>query len=305
MAGNDSHSTSFQKASNNIYPDLTRDKEGQWKGPFCFIQAADTQLGLIDSWNNVREDMQGWGKEIELSKKAIAAANRMSPKPRFFVVCGDMVNAFPWEKYNDPQVKDFKDVFKELDPTIPLVCVCGNHDIGDKPTEDSIKKYRNNFGDDFFTFWVGGVFFIVLNSQYFKDATQVAEHKQDQDKWLEQQLQFAKISNPQHVVVFQHIPWFFGSADEEDDYFNITMNTRKEMLEKLKAAGIKYVFAGHYHRNAGGFDGDLEVVVTSAIGLQIKNDKDSGMRIVTVQKNKISHEYYELDHVPTNMKFRL
>lgn len=71
------------------------------------------------------------------------------------------------------------------------------------------------------------------------------------------------------------------------------------MLQKLKNAGIKYVFAGHYHRNAGGvYDGDVEVVVTSAIGLQIDHDQDSGMRIVRVLEDKISHEYYELNKVP-------
>lgn len=73
------------------------------------------------------------------------------------------------------------------------------------------------------------------------------------------------------------------------------------MLSKIKNAGIKYVFAGHYHRNAGGFDEDLEMIVTSAIGQQINNDKDSGMRIVSVMQDKITHEYCELDSVPTNV----
>lgn len=146
----------FLKPTNNKYPLLTYENESKWKGPFCFIQSADTQFGLIDSWNGVPEDDQKWDKEIVLTRKAIAAANRLSPKPRFFVVCGDLVNAFPWHKYNDDQVRDFKQIFKELDPSIPLVCVCGNHDIGDSPTQDSVRKYRSNFGDDYFSFWVGG-----------------------------------------------------------------------------------------------------------------------------------------------------
>lgn len=155
MAGRDTKNI-FQKASNHQYPGFTQDKEGQWKGPFCFIQSADTQLGLIDSWNEVPEDEQSWEKEVVLTKKAIAAANILTPKPRFFIVCGDLVNAFPSHKYNDSQVEDFKKVFEELDPSIPLVCVCGNHDVGDTPTQQSVQKYRSNFGDDYFTFWVGG-----------------------------------------------------------------------------------------------------------------------------------------------------
>lgn len=74
------------------------------------------------------------------------------------------------------------------------------------------------------------------------------------------------------------------------------------MVKKIREAGIKYVFAGHYHRNAGGFDGDFEMVVTSAIGLQIQNDKDSGLRIVRVLEDKICHEYYELDKIPTTVE---
>lgn len=146
-----------------------------------------------------------------------------------------------------------------------------------------------------------GVFFIVLNSQFYKDASQVIEHKQEQDKWLDEQLSLAKSCGAQHVVMFQHIPWFFGSPDEKDDYFNIETSLREQMLAKIKNAGIKYVFAGHYHRNAGGFDEDLEMIVTSAIGQQINNDKDSGMRIVCVTPDKINHEYHELDSVPTSV----
>lgn len=149
------------KAVHKKYPGFTYEKEGEWKGSFCFIHASDTQFGLIDSWNGVPFEEQNWEKEIVLTRKAIAAANKLSPKPRFFVVCGDLVNAFPWEKFNDPQVADFKKIFNELDPNIPLICVCGNHDVGDSPTQESLLKYRSNFGDDFYSFWVGGKLFCI------------------------------------------------------------------------------------------------------------------------------------------------
>ena len=61
----------------------------------------------------------------------------------------------------------------ELDPDIPAICVCGNHDIGNTPTRESVKHYVDKFGDDYFTFWVGGVKFIVINSQFYEDASQV------------------------------------------------------------------------------------------------------------------------------------
>ena len=146
-----------------------------------------------------------------------------------------------------------------------------------------------------------GVFFIVINSQFYKDASQVMDKKEEHDKWLDEQLEFAKTCGSQHVVLFQHIPWFLRSPDEEDDYFNISKEVRLCMLKKIKEAGIRYVFAGHYHRNAGGLDGNLEMVVTSAIGLQIDNDQDSGLRIVRVLPDRILHDYYELDSIPTKV----
>ena len=36
-----------------------------------------------------------WDAEIELTKKAIAAANKLRPKPKFFIVCGDLVDGLP------------------------------------------------------------------------------------------------------------------------------------------------------------------------------------------------------------------
>ena len=53
------------------------------------------------------------------------------------------------------------------------------------------------------------------------------------------------------------------------------------LIWKNIVVGIRKIFCGHYHRNAGGFYKDLEVIVTSAIGCQIGPDQH-GMRIVKV-----------------------
>ncbi len=66
--------------------------------------------------------------------------------------------------------------------------------------------------------------------------------------------------------------------------------------------GVRTIFCGHYHRNAGGFDEEMELVVTSAIGAQLGEDK-SGFRIVKVTENQIQHDYYDLDNVPWKISF--
>jgi len=287
----------MQKASNKKYPDLTLDKEGSWKDPFCFIQAADTQYGLIANWNGAAEEKITWNEEVALTKQAISLANNMNPKPRFFIVCGDLVDAFPGTLHYEAQIRDLKQTFQLLDPNIPMVCVCGNHDVGNSPTKESLKSYRDRFGDDYFTFWVGGVFFIVINSQYYADSTNVPDEFESHEKWIDEQLQVFRDSNSSQAVVFQHIPWFLKSFDEDDEYFNMKKEIRARMLKKFRNAGIKHIFSGHYHRNAGGMWNDLEMIVTSAIGCQIGSDK-SGMRIVRVFEKTLDHKYYGLEEFP-------
>ncbi|KAH6942876.1 hypothetical protein HPB50_011388 [Hyalomma asiaticum] len=62
-------------------------------------------------------------------------------------------------------------------------------------------------------------------------------------------------------------------------------------------SGVRAIFCGHYHRNAGGFYKDMEVVVTSAVGAQLGCDTH-GLRVVKVGENKIEHQYYALDDIP-------
>ena len=283
------------------YPGFTEEHQGTWQGNFIFIQAADTQLGLIDNYAGNPPENRVWDEEIKLTKRMIQLANEMSPRPKFFIVCGDLVDDAPGKEHYEAQDDDFTKLFNELDTRIPLVCVCGNHDVGDAPTRESLSEYRSRHGDDYFSFWVGGVFFIVINTQYYNDASHVPEEYDAHEEWLDQQLNTCTTNGCTHCVVFQHIPWFVEHPNEDKfevgHYPNIRKDIRLRMLSKLKGAGVRCVFAGHYHRNAGGFDEGLEMVVTSAIGAQFGND-ESGARVVKVTRNSIQHKYYGLSEWP-------
>ena len=65
-----------------------------------------------------------------------------------------------WERnlVFEQQVKDFKRVWSGLNPAIALVCLCGNHDVGNRPTKASIEHWTSSFGDDFLSFWANGTF---------------------------------------------------------------------------------------------------------------------------------------------------
>lgn len=56
--------------------------------------------------------------------------------------------------FKEEQERDLKAALKGTDPSIPLVFVSGNHDLGNTPTPSSVEQYCNSWGDDYFSFWV-------------------------------------------------------------------------------------------------------------------------------------------------------
>ncbi len=58
----------------------------KWRAPFYFIQAADTQLGLIANYGDGTIGDQypniTWDREVELCKLSVKKINAMRPKPK-------------------------------------------------------------------------------------------------------------------------------------------------------------------------------------------------------------------------------
>ncbi len=283
----------FTQAHHRAFQPFDKQHEGTWRGPFFFMQLADTQYGMFSG-------NQGFTKEVALVEKAVRHINRLHP--RFVIVCGDLTNATPGHTRYQAQVRQFKHDFSQVDPDIPLVCVCGNHDLGNRPDARSIASYREHFGDDYFLFWVGGVCNLVLNSSVIKDPSSAAEVLLAQQAWLEQQLTKAQQAKAKHILLFQHHPLFLHEADEPDEYFNIPLERRTPLIGQLQQANVRAVFAGHYHRNAGGRAGEMEMVTTGPVGKPLGSDP-SGSRIVQVEEHRIVHQYYGMDQMPRSITF--
>uniref|UniRef100_A0A3B3Z2K6 Serine/threonine-protein phosphatase CPPED1 n=1 Tax=Poecilia mexicana TaxID=48701 RepID=A0A3B3Z2K6_9TELE len=272
--------------------------ERQWTGPFCFVQAADPQLGLMKSWR-IGDKVGGgdeWEEEVVLTKQAVAGVNQLRPRPRFMVLCGDLVHAMPGTEFRAAQERDLKEALSGTDPSIPLVFVSGNHDLDQVPTPSTVEQYCRVWGDDYFSFWVGGVFCLVLNSQLYFNASACPQQKEAQETWLEAQLSRASSPKPKHILVFQHIPLYVKSPDEQDEYFNLPQEVRQNLMERFKRAGVTAIFSGHYHRNAGGCHDGLDMVVTSAIGCQLGDDTH-GVRLVAVTADAVVHRYFSLEQL--------
>lgn len=252
--------------------------------PF-FIQGADPQFGMHAKDTNFIQETANFDFFI-------ASVNRL--RPIFVIVCGDLTN-----KAGDPaQIAEYHRIAKKLDPAIKLYNVAGNHDVGNDPTPESLALYRKNYGPDWYSFEAGPIYGIVLDSSVMAHPDHVAEDSAKQEKWLAAELRKARAST-REIVIFQHIPYFVEKADEPDQYFNYPTDLRRKYLGMLHEAGVKYVFAGHHHRNSGGRDGNLEEVVTGPIGMPIGPDP-SGFRIVTVQSKdgSLKHNYISLGAIP-------
>ena len=100
-----------------------------------------------------------------------------------------------------------------------------------------------------------------------------------------------------------HHSLFLQSPEETDDYFNFATDRRQHYLDLFKAHNVRYVFAGHYHRNALGRAGDLEMITTGPIGRPLGADP-SGFRVVIVTGNSLRHVYHSLDSLPFIVDFK-
>merc|ERR1712086_1091356 len=183
-------------------------------------------------------EVPNWDKEMDISRRAVEKINEMFPLPRFVTVCGDLVDteasfhvgtekALPsWKKMlsrqecddiQEQQNRDFQRIWSKLDSSIALVCLCGNHDVGNRPTVESVSRFNNYFGSDYLAFWSNATYNIMLNNCLFFDPSGAPELYDKQLQWLEDRLLYANRHGANHIFVFGHYPWFLYDEEENMD----------------------------------------------------------------------------------------
>jgi 3',5'-cyclic AMP phosphodiesterase CpdA len=253
--------------------------------PWFFIHLTDPQFGMI-------ENNGGFEKETILYEKAVEKINIL--KPDFVVITGDFVH-----NTNSPdQVSEFKRITALIDQKIPVYLTPGNHDIGQTPDEESLRKYHNNYGSDRFSFTHKGSSFIGFNTSYIKAGMTGPE--QEQFNWLVKKIN--KSQGKHHIILFCHYPFFNNAVDEPTAYSNIDLEYRQKYLELFNTNKVEAVFSGHYHNNSIATYGKTQLVTTSALGKPL-GAAPSGIRIVKVNMNGIEHQYFGLEEIPDSVKF--
>jgi 3',5'-cyclic AMP phosphodiesterase CpdA len=174
--------------------------------------------------------------ELARLRQTVEQVNRL--KPGLVIICGDLVN--------EPTPKSFADFnaaragFK-----VPCYCVPGNHDVGDVPTAQSLARYRQAIGKDYYSFEHGGFTFIVVNTQLWK--TSVPGESEKHDTWFKATLA-AAAQKKSPVVVAGHIPLFGRAPDEPNGHDNLPRAKRRELLSLFEQYGVQLMLAGHTHR---------------------------------------------------------
>jgi len=194
---------------------------------FTFGQLCDPQLG-----------MGGYEHDIATFRQAVTDLNRL--RPDFVVICGDLVH----ETGSDQAFADFNDIKSGFE--MPCHCAAGNHDIGGQPTAALLSRYRKLIGPDWYTVEHKGCTFIIVNTQLWKSP--VPEETDRQDGWLLEVLNRARErSSPAFIV--GHYPLYLEDPLEEEEYFNLPVSRRKELLGLYMKSNVAAVLAGHTHRN--------------------------------------------------------
>jgi serine/threonine-protein phosphatase CPPED1 len=255
--------------------------------PWFFIQLSDPQLGMFTNNRDFTQDTANF-------EFAVASVNRL--RPAFVVITGDLIN----KPGDAAQIAEYRRIVAKIDRSIPVYNIAGNHDVENVPTPETLAAYEKIFGPDRFVFRHRGLTGIVLNSSVIHSPDKSAAQLAEQGRWLREALAKAKAENPRHLVILQHHPWFITSAAEPDQYFNIPLARRTAHLALFREFGVRYLFCGHYHRNAEARDGDLENITSGPVGKPLGGAK-SGLRIAIVRDDRIEHRYYELGDLPTEV----
>ena len=149
------------------------------------------------------------------------------------------------------QIEEARAVLGDL--AVPLLCVPGNHDIGDNPVPglnsshkpldpDMLARYRAAFGPDRWVHRAAGWTLIGLNAQAFGTGH---EEEHAQLAWLYRTL--AETAGP--VGLFQHKPWFrYASGDTELHGRYVPLAQRLTLAGAFARHDLRFVATGHTHQ---------------------------------------------------------
>ncbi|MDF1550131.1 MAG: metallophosphoesterase [Bacteroidales bacterium] len=241
---------------------------------FTFVQMCDPQFG-----------MGGYHHDTIAFIKAIEQINSLNPN--LVIVCGDLVDSAYEQSFND-----FNRIKKLFVP--PVYLASGNHDVENTPTKESLAYYRTKIGDDYYSFDYHRFRFIIVNTQLWKSPLE--DETEAQDLWFKETLRNAKEKN-EPIVVVGHYPLFVDRPDEIDNYFNLPIKKRLELLDLFQNYGVVAYLGGHVHKTVVHQLEGIQFVYGETTSMNFDN-QSLGFRLWTVSGDSVSHRFVELAEPP-------
>ena len=305
---------------------------------FRFGITADCQLGKF-AHKIEQDDTQKWYLDTEMLNAGMNGLNHFRDL-RFIILIGDMVQDKP--KYsssssgktndNNAQIETAKNSLSKTD--IPVFVIPGNRDLGNEwnaPVGQPmlpIEQYQGKWGDDYYSFQVGSVMFLSLNTQIWKLDDETYEPAVslflDEFNWYESQMNSAiKDSSVSNIVIFMHIPPYYHYAAEADEDRNLPVTNqavvnagfdgacRTRFLDALPETKPFQIFSGHLHVNRNPDVGDPlhdKLQITSAFTMTKEDGNPDnkwrtglgGIRLAqqNTQLKTVEHEWQYLQDLP-------
>jgi len=227
--------------------------------------------------------MGGYEHDVKTFEQAVRQINEL--KPDFAVICGDLVH-----HATDSSYADFKRIMEGF--KMPCYPAPGNHDVGNKPNDTTLAYYRKIIGEDYYTFQNKGYSFIVTNTQLWK--VNVENESEKHHQWFKDKLDSLGKTNTSSFVI-GHYPIFLKSPDEEEKYFNLPLNRRKEILSLFKKNNVKAYLSGHKHETVINSYENIQLVSGETTSKNF-DKRPMGFRLWKVATDTIYHQFVPLEN---------
>lgn len=154
------------------------------------------------------------------------------------IVLGDIADSYPKTKgRRNGQVSLFLEDVKKV-KNARVYYVAGNHDLGDFPNAETIKRFEKNFGvPAWYAFHIGENKFLVIDTTLLKNHKRMPQLYSEQIKFIQE--------NKNTTIVLGHHPMFYKNPNENNKYYSWPTKARNDILP-LFAPGT-YFFSGHTH----------------------------------------------------------
>ena len=230
--------------------------ETQWNEMFYFVQLFAPDYEVLSGFiaghvgeNKLEEVYQ------HVIFKPISEMNKLNPPPKFVLLTAPLRRLHWSDDHYQNVINSFEKLVAEIHSNIPLVLISEPVELNSELTKDQLTCYKKHFGEDHYDFVIGGVKFIVTNSNYqLSNTLAVSEAADEHEAWLELSLREARRTGYKHVVVVRHAvskndsTWLSRGATsvaELDDVF-----TEAAAIVKLEREGVDYLLTYEGRREA-------------------------------------------------------